>query len=677
MTRDLFYGREEETAAVLRLIERDRLTVVFGRSGLGKTSLMRAGVFPRLRERGYFPVYIRLSHDAGSPGLGDQIKATVISEACKLGVEAPESFEGQTLWEYFNSRDSDFWDARNRLMTPVLVFDQFEEVFTLGAGDLENQSRVAELTTELADLIENQIPDSLQSKLEQTPDLADHYIFNETRYKVVFSLREDYLPHLETWRALIPSVSRTRFRLTHMTGQQALEAVLKPGHDLIDSETAEKLVTFVASREAEDLSTLEVEPALLSVVCNELNLKRLAGGLSRITIDLLADAQEEIITGFYQRTVAGLSPAARVFIEERLITGSGYRDSAPLEDFTALEGVNLETVGTLVDRRLMRVEERFGAARLELTHDLLTGVIQAARDERREMERQTEEKAREAALKRKLNRSRLYLAVFAVLALVMAVAVVFAGVFLRRAVLAEKQASQALTQVEKARDLAEQAHREAEEERIKAIGVLRSIEQMDETSKTVTPALAEFYGRRAERALFRQDWGDTLIQGIESLSRKDNPLVRWMAGVGVVNLVREKDPALPAVLTLTPLEPPDGLSGDNGDLDRINDQQDVAAMAFVDSGQTLAVGLRDGSIRLVDMDQPKEIGVLWGHTGSVKSVSSDRAGRLLASGSEDSTIRPLGCGVPEGSGDPDRAPRPGDLSGFQPGWPLAGLGVQG
>ena len=65
----LFFGREAETQELLRLIQRETLTVLFGRSGLGKTSLLRAGVFPRLRPDGYFPVVLRLDYSphAASP----------------------------------------------------------------------------------------------------------------------------------------------------------------------------------------------------------------------------------------------------------------------------------------------------------------------------------------------------------------------------------------------------------------------------------------------------------------------------------------------------------------------------------------------------------------------------------------------------------------------------------
>ncbi|MGO9797398.1 MAG: hypothetical protein ACLPLZ_14980, partial [Terracidiphilus sp.] len=44
---DLFFGRELEIEEILRLIQRDTLTVLFGRSGSGKSSLLHAGVFPR------------------------------------------------------------------------------------------------------------------------------------------------------------------------------------------------------------------------------------------------------------------------------------------------------------------------------------------------------------------------------------------------------------------------------------------------------------------------------------------------------------------------------------------------------------------------------------------------------------------------------------------------------
>src|SRR5437773_592317 len=50
-----FFGRDEEAGEVLRRVKRKTLTVLFGMSGLGKTSLLQAGVFPRLRRDGNPP----------------------------------------------------------------------------------------------------------------------------------------------------------------------------------------------------------------------------------------------------------------------------------------------------------------------------------------------------------------------------------------------------------------------------------------------------------------------------------------------------------------------------------------------------------------------------------------------------------------------------------------------
>ena len=51
-TRGYFYGREEEVAELCRRVQRKQLTILFGQSGLGKTSILRAGIVPRLRPEG-------------------------------------------------------------------------------------------------------------------------------------------------------------------------------------------------------------------------------------------------------------------------------------------------------------------------------------------------------------------------------------------------------------------------------------------------------------------------------------------------------------------------------------------------------------------------------------------------------------------------------------------------
>ena len=53
--REFFFGRDTESAELLRRVRGRPLTVLFGQSGLGKTSLLCAGLFPRLRDEDLKP----------------------------------------------------------------------------------------------------------------------------------------------------------------------------------------------------------------------------------------------------------------------------------------------------------------------------------------------------------------------------------------------------------------------------------------------------------------------------------------------------------------------------------------------------------------------------------------------------------------------------------------------
>ena len=52
-----FRGREFESEMLYRRVERERLTILFAPSGLGKSSILQAGLFPLLRRENVLPVY--------------------------------------------------------------------------------------------------------------------------------------------------------------------------------------------------------------------------------------------------------------------------------------------------------------------------------------------------------------------------------------------------------------------------------------------------------------------------------------------------------------------------------------------------------------------------------------------------------------------------------------------
>ncbi|MEJ1970980.1 MAG: hypothetical protein WDM96_00165 [Lacunisphaera sp.] len=464
-TRAFFHGREEEGAELSRRVQRKLLTVLFGQSGLGKTSILQAGLVPRLRPEGFCPVYVRLDYDPHSPPPSEQIKRAVFraTEAAGTWTQTGSAVTGESLWEFLHHRDDILKDAAGRTLTPILIFDQFEEIFTLAQSDDAGRKRAQEFLRDLADLVENRPPAALEARIDRDEADASKFDFARADYRILISLREDYLAHLEGLKAQMPSVTQNRMRLARMTGPQAVAAVRAPAPHLVSEAVAEAIVRFVAG--GAELAVAEVEPSLLSLICRELNNTRLAQGHAEISADLLAGSRATILSEFYERALADQPPGVRIFIEDEMLTDSGFRESVAEERVRkgfAAAGAAPETLATLVDRRLLRVEDRLDLRRVEITHDVLCGVIGASRSVRHEREAReaserqlAEQQAREAATRRSLQRARTVAAVCAVLMLAAAGSAVFGWLNLRRARAAEAQAA-------RTRQLAEQARGQAE-----------------------------------------------------------------------------------------------------------------------------------------------------------------------------------------------------------------------
>jgi WD40 repeat protein len=578
--QEFFHGREREVEEILRLLLRERLTVLFGLSGLGKTSLLQAGLFPRLREENLFPVYIRLdlSEDEGAaPDLVAQTRATIAREAAAAGVEAPPFGASETIWESFHRQGADFWNARNRLVTPLLLFDQFEEVFTLGRRSPAHAQAVEAFLAELVALCEGAPPEAVRARLDENPEEARSFSFSRHPYKILLSLREDFVPDLEGLRGRIRSISQNRFRLRRMTGANALQVVLRPGRHLVEPEVAERIVRFVAGCAEGDetpLAELEVEPALLSVVCRELNNKRRRQGAPKITADLLQGNREEILSDFYERSLADLAGEVGTFIEEKLLTTSGYRDSVALESALESPGVTRKAIEKLTNRRLLRIEDRGGVQRIELTHDVLSGVVRASRDSRRQREAQAlaEEARREAEEKERrmraeLRRTRRMSLLYLLLGLVAVTAAVWGWVMRQRAVEAELETRRM---------------------------VIEAAAQLVDTGNA-SHALAHF----AHSARIHPE---------------AEVIRNWL-----LNLLLHEGWPVPEVVMAHP--------------------KPVLAASFSPDGQLVATGSADGKARIWDARTGHPVGTPLAHAGGVSAAVFSPDGRLLATASDDRTAR--------------------------------------
>lgn len=422
--RSFFAGRGDEIEDLLRLVRRDTLTLLYGVSGLGKTSLVQAGLFPALREENMLPVPIRLDYLEGARPLAQQIIDAIGVAAVAARVEAPPSQPNETLWEYFHREGNHFWSARNDLVTPFLAFDQFEEFFTLGREAPARAAQANAFIMEFADLVENRPP----AALRDDPARVKGFNFKPVPLKVLLAMREDYLADLDRVRSHFRALGQNRLRLLPMGERQARQ-VIALGASLLAPGVEDRIVHYVAGGAA-DAPEITVAPALLSLVLRELNERRLARGPdAKITPDLLDVEQHKIFEDFYLRTLADFPPNVRLFIEDELLTASGHRNSCALDDALTRPDVTLPVLNELVNRRLLAYEDRHHTRRVELTHDVLVPVIKASRDSRltREALAQAERlRAEQVAQRRK---QRLTFAVACALAVAL-VATVWGGYYL-------------------------------------------------------------------------------------------------------------------------------------------------------------------------------------------------------------------------------------------------------
>jgi formylglycine-generating enzyme required for sulfatase activity len=399
LSRRLFFGRSREARELADLVLSQRLVVLYAKSGMGKSSLINAGLKGILREKGVLPLPLRLNDRDGGPfktmyeGIEQAVREGGVDQDGE-GAVVHTPGTTVTLWHYFKTVE--FWRG-DLLLTPLLILDQFEELFTLQSPDKREP-----FVQQLADLIRGVRPSAEPG--DGTPRLSDA----APDVKVLISLREDYLGQLEEVAPAIPQILDTRFRLGPLFEPEARQAIREPAR-LDDArletkpfeyapEAMEGIWTFLSRRLPGQVveSQPQVEPFQLQLVCQraedlalDLQKARPQGEPVTVTWEALGkeDGLAATLASFYERQIAvlaspGLKGAARRLCAYGLISVNGRRLSLEEGEIQRTYGVDRDALARLVELRLLRADTRVGSVYYELSHDTLVRPILDERQRR-------------------------------------------------------------------------------------------------------------------------------------------------------------------------------------------------------------------------------------------------------------------------------------------------------
>jgi hypothetical protein len=199
---DFFFGRERDVQRLVEKLKATRFLAVLGASGSGKSSLVRAGLIPALRD-GALPQSEGWAICVFKPGSRPLTSLTAKLLHLSSGKESMQTTLDQMGKD---ERTLHLAVALALAYKPagriVWVIDQFEEVFTLCSGEKERASFLGNL------LYASSIPDGQAT--------------------VLLTMRADFLPKCAAWPDLAARIASQQFLVSPMDADMLRQAIEEP-----------------------------------------------------------------------------------------------------------------------------------------------------------------------------------------------------------------------------------------------------------------------------------------------------------------------------------------------------------------------------------------------------------------------------------------------------------------
>ena len=481
LDEQLFFGREHEREVIVANIVAARLTVLYGPTGVGKSSVLRAGVARDLRALAEEPLVVVCDVWSEAP-------AATIAEAVAAAASVGPGSLSDTV-EVAASEHREIY----------LLLDQVEEYFVYHGGDPALGEALAELVTR--------------------PELPVH---------ILVAIREDALARLDAFKRRLPGLLANRLQLEHLSVASGRLAIIGPVErfatlaqdgdapvvepQLVDAVLAGVSTTALIGPRRGRGSTASsaaggrIETPYLQIVMERVwEVEREAGSgvLRQSTLEQLG-GPARIVGQHLERALESLTApqkevAARVF--NHLVTPSGTKIAHGTQDLAGWVGVpevELEPVlQALARERILRPVRGAGSTpAYEIFHDVLADAVLAWRTEFEA--RAAVAREREAARRR--HRRLLIIVVAGALALAAMGAVTLYALSQRDS--AQRSEAAAKTSLKLASTANVRADRKAADARRAARDAQRQADRAKRASKKATTEakIAKHQAARARRA---------------------------------------------------------------------------------------------------------------------------------------------------------------------------------
>lgn len=387
---EYFFGRDAEARELLSLVMAYPAVLFYSPSGAGKTSLVNARLLEALRKQhAHVRGVVRLGgQPADGPKLEEIGNVFLYNALLSLGGSrvrpGRRALDAGSLTKLLGELPRP--DApRGVHPLHVIVFDQFEEIFTAFPERWHDQEGFF---------------DAVGAALEADPLL-----------RVLLVMREEHLAALDPYAAMLPGRMQHRFRLERLRQKAAKLAAegpaakaKRPFKEGVADELVRNLQQVPVKTAGGEVVTVPgefVEPMHLQVVCQRLwktteGLPEIDegpivkhGDVDAALADYYEDCLKEIAANKKRKVDV---PALRLWFEKHLITELGTRGTVFMGADGTAEGLSRDVVNMLVEQRLIRLEPRAGAEWYELTHDRFINPI--LQSNMRWLEQRAEEWAR-------------------------------------------------------------------------------------------------------------------------------------------------------------------------------------------------------------------------------------------------------------------------------------------